>query len=106
RDKPTLCVLVPATMQAVIEHPRWEETDSTCLRALTTGSTQVPQGLVDAFTARGVPVLQVYGSTETCPVAVYTRVGGDQRAGSTRLARLVCEVRAVGAHRGAGSHRV
>src|SRR5262245_14950789 len=22
-DKPTLCVLVPATMQAVIEHPRW-----------------------------------------------------------------------------------
>ena len=60
-------MLVPATMQAVIEHPYWEATDITCLRALTTGSTQVPQGLVDAFTARGVPVLQVYGSTETCP---------------------------------------
>ncbi len=26
-DKPTLTVLVPATMQAVIEHPRWAETD-------------------------------------------------------------------------------
>ena len=95
RDKPTLTVLVPATMQAVIEHPRWAATDITCLRALTTGSTQVPQGLVDAFTPRGVPVLQVYGSTETCPVAVYTRVNGDQRAGSTGLPGLVCEARVV-----------
>jgi fatty-acyl-CoA synthase len=94
-DKPTLTVLVPATMQAVIEHPYWSATDVTCLRALTTGSTQVPQGLVDAFTTRGLPVLQVYGSTETCPVAVYTRAGGDQRAGSTGLPGLVCEARVV-----------
>jgi fatty-acyl-CoA synthase len=92
---PTLTVLVPATMQAIIEHPRWRETDIACLRALTTGSTQVPQGLVDAFTARGVPVLQVYGSTETCPVTVYTRASGDQRAGSTGLPGLVCEARVV-----------
>jgi fatty-acyl-CoA synthase len=93
RDRPTLTVLVPATMQAVIEHPYWSATDVACLRALTTGSTQVPQHLVDAFTARGVPVLQVYGSTETCPVAVYTRLNGDQRAGSTGLPGLVCEAR-------------
>jgi fatty-acyl-CoA synthase len=95
KDKPSLTVLVPATMQAVIEHPRWAATDPTCLRALTTGSTQVPQGLVDTFTARGVPVLQVYGSTETCPIAVYTRLNGDQRAGSTGLPGLVCEARVV-----------
>ncbi len=95
RDRPTLCVLVPATIQAVIEHPRWAATDPACLRSLTTGSTQVPQGLVDAFTVRGVPVVQVYGSTETCPVAVYTRVNGDQRAGSTGLPGLVCEARVV-----------
>jgi fatty-acyl-CoA synthase len=94
-DRPTLTVLVPATLQAVIEHPRWATTEVTCLRALTTGSTQVPQALVDAFTARGVPVLQVYGSTETCPVAVYTRHNGDQRAGSTGLPGLVCEARVV-----------
>jgi fatty-acyl-CoA synthase len=93
RDGPTLSVLVPATMQAVIEHPYWEMTDISCLRALTTGSTQVPEGLVDAFTSRDVPVLQVYGSTETCPVSVYTRVNGDQRAGSTGLPGLACEAR-------------
>jgi fatty-acyl-CoA synthase len=95
RDKPTLSVLVPATMQAVIEHPRWAATDLASLRALTTGSTQVPQNLVDPFVARGIPVLQVYGSTETCPVAVYTRVAGDQRHGSTGLPGLVCEARVV-----------
>jgi fatty-acyl-CoA synthase len=95
RDRPTLTVLVPATMQAVIEHPNWSATDINCLRALTTGSTQVPQGLIDAFTARSVPVLQVYGSTETCPIAVYTRVNGDQRDGSTGLPGLVCEAHVV-----------
>ena len=31
-DRPTLTVLVPATMQALIEHPRWQETDSSALR--------------------------------------------------------------------------
>src|SRR5437763_802364 len=54
REKPTLCVLVPATTQAVIEHPRWTPTDPTCLRALKSGPPQVPEGLVDAFTARDV----------------------------------------------------
>ena len=43
-----------------------------------------------------MPVLQVYGSTETCPVAVYTRLGGDQsRAVQTGLPGLLCEARVV-----------
>jgi len=96
RERPTLTVLVPATLQAMIEHPRWEATKLDSLRAVTTGSTQVPQHLVDAITSRGVPVLQVYGSTETCPVAVYTRLSGDwRRPGSTGLPGLVCEAKVV-----------
>ena len=96
RDRPTLTVLVPATIQAMIEHPRWEATQLDSLRAVTTGSTQVPQRLVDAITERGVPVLQVYGATETCPVAVYTRLSGDwRRPGSTGLPGLVCEAKIV-----------
>ena len=83
-------------MQALIEHPRWNETDVSTLRAVTTGSTLVPQPLIDAVTARGVPVLQVYGSTETCPIAIYTRLGGDlSRGGSTGLPGLHCEARIV-----------
>jgi len=96
RDRPTLIVLVPATIQAMLEHPRWAATRLDSLRAVTTGSTQVPQPLVDAFTSRGVPVLQVYGATETCPIAVYTRLAGDwRRPGSTGLPGLVCEAKVV-----------
>jgi fatty-acyl-CoA synthase len=95
QDRPSLLVLVPATMQAIIEHPQWATTDLSSLRALTTGSTQVPQHLIDAFEARGVPVLQVYGSTETCPIAVYARLGGELRVGSSGLPGLTCEARVV-----------
>jgi fatty-acyl-CoA synthase len=92
RDRPTLTVLVPATIQAVTDHPDWVTADLSSLKAVSTGSTIVPPHLIDRFVARGVPVLQVYGSTETCPVAVYTRFGGDQsRAGSTGLPGLCCE---------------
>ncbi len=93
RDRPTLTVLVPATIQAVTDHPSWARTDLSSLRAISTGSTIVPLHLIERFVARGVPVLQVYGSTETCPVAVYTRLGGDlSREGSTGLPGLCCEV--------------
>jgi fatty-acyl-CoA synthase len=95
-ERPSLIVLVPTTIQALIEHPGWLETDLSSLRAVTTGSTQVPQPLIDAVTARSVPVLQVYGSTETSPIAVYTRLGGDlSRPGSTGLPGLGCEARIV-----------
>jgi fatty-acyl-CoA synthase len=95
-DRPTLVVLVPATIEAIVAHPRWPTTDLTSLRAVTTGSTLVPRKLIDAVTARGVPVLQVYGSTETCPIAVYTRLGGDSsHSNSTGLPGLHCEARIV-----------
>jgi fatty-acyl-CoA synthase len=93
RDRPTLTVLVPATIQAITEHPDWAKIDLSSLKAISTGSTIVPQHLIDRFVARGVPVLQVYGSTETCPIAVYTRLGGDlSREGSTGLPGLCCDV--------------
>jgi fatty-acyl-CoA synthase len=96
RDRPTLTTLVPATIQAVTDHPDWAATDLSSLKAVSTGSTIVPPHLIDRFVARGVPVLQVYGSTETCPVAVYTRLGGDlSRVGSTGLPGLCCEAAVI-----------
>lgn len=96
QDKPTLIVLVPSTIQPLLDHPRWQNTDLSSLRAISTGSTLVPQGLVDAVLARSVPVLQVYGATETGPIAVYTRMGGDLSPPlSTGLPGLLCEARVV-----------
>jgi fatty-acyl-CoA synthase len=92
RERPTLTVLVPATIQAISDHPDWAATDLSSLKAISTGSQIVPPHLIERFAGRGVPVLQVYGSTETCPVAVYTRLGGDlSRTGSTGLPGLCCE---------------
>jgi fatty-acyl-CoA synthase len=96
RDRPSLTVLVPATMQALTDHPAWVTTDLSSLKAISTGSTIVPPYLIEHFVARGVPVLQVYGSTETCPVAIYTRLGGDlSRIGSTGLPGLCCEASVI-----------
>ncbi|MBR0709247.1 class I adenylate-forming enzyme family protein [Bradyrhizobium liaoningense] len=96
QERPTLTVMVPAIIQAVSEHPAWSSTDLSSLKAVATGSTIVPPHLIERFVARGVPVLQVYGSTETCPIAVYTRLGGDlSRAGSTGLAGLYCEAKVI-----------
>jgi fatty-acyl-CoA synthase len=96
RDRPTLTVLVPATMQAITDHADWPAADLSSLKAVSTGSQIVPPHLIERFVARGVPVLQVYGSTETCPIAVYTRLGGElARAGSTGLPGLCCEAMVI-----------
>ena len=93
--RPTLTVLVPATIQAVSEHPAWANADLSCLKAISTGSSIVPPHLIARFTDRGIPVLQVYGSTETCPTAVYTRLGGKAPMGSTGLPGLCCEAKVI-----------
>ncbi len=83
RDRPSLTVLVPATLQALAAHPGFAAADLACLRAITTGSTVVQPAVTAPFTARGVPVLQVYGSTETAPIAIYTRLGRTYGPAST-----------------------
>lgn len=74
RLRPTLSLMVPATMRAVFDHPGWPQTDLSGLRGLMAGSSVVPVAYLEAFHARGVPVGQVYGSTETGPVSVVLRL--------------------------------
>jgi len=73
-SRPTLSLLVPATMRAVFEHPRWAETSLACLRGIMTGSSTVPVAYLETLHARGVPVGQVYGTTETGPVSIVLRL--------------------------------
>src|SRR5258707_13703787 len=96
RDRPTLTVLVPATIQALTDHSAWSSTDLSSLKAISTGSTVVPPHLIERFAARGVPVLKDYGPPQTLPVAIYTRLGGDlSRVGSTGLPGLCCEAAVI-----------
>jgi fatty-acyl-CoA synthase len=94
-DRPTLTVLVPATLQAMLRHPAWSAADLSSLRAITTGSTVVQPAVIAPFIARGVPVLQVYGSTETAPIALYTPIGAVYPPTSTGHPGPGAHVRAV-----------
>jgi len=73
KRRPTLSLLVPAAMQAVVSHPAFASTDLSSLRLLNTGSMVVPDSLIRAFHGRGVPVGQIYGATETAPIATALR---------------------------------
>jgi fatty-acyl-CoA synthase len=100
-DRPTLMILVPALMAALMEHPAWSEIDFTSLRMINTGSTIVPMSLLDAYLDRGVPIIQVYGSTETAPVAIHQRIPDAWTTkGSTGRAALHCDAMIVDAEGG------
>lgn len=96
KRRPTLSLLVPAAMAAVIAHPDWPNTDLSSLRLLNTGSMVVPKTLIQAFHARGVPVGQVYGATETAPIAtVLLGEEAQRKAGSAGKPAPNCEVKLV-----------
>jgi fatty-acyl-CoA synthase len=72
RHPVTLTVAVPTMMLAIMADPRWTDTRPGSLRSITTGSTIVPASMVSTVCDWGVPMVQIYGSTETCPIAAYT----------------------------------
>ena len=99
RRRPSITLVVPAVMSALIGHPDWRNTDIDCLRMVGAGSSIIPLDLIRAFHVRGVPVCQVYGSTETAPTAiVLRREDAMRKEGSTGTPALHCEARIVDDH--------
>ena len=98
RERITLTVLVPAQIEMMMAHPRWKTADLSSLRMITTGSTIVQERLIREVHQRGVPLVQVYGSTETCPIASYLKAEDARlKAGSAGRAAAHCRLRIVGA---------
>ncbi|MBZ0129193.1 MAG: AMP-binding protein [Rhodobacteraceae bacterium] len=96
RDKVNLTVLVPTQITALLNDPRWASVDLGHLRMISTGSSMVPQGLITRVHERGVPVVQVYGSTETGPIAAYLTADlACAHVGSAGLAAIHCGMRIV-----------
>jgi fatty-acyl-CoA synthase len=94
REAITLAVLVPAQIDALRALPRWKDARLASLRMITTGSQIVPPRIFDTVHARGVPLVEVYGSTETAPIATYVPASEARRkAGSAGLPAMHCEVR-------------
>ena len=70
RERITLTLQVPATLQALTQHADWPRADLSSLRAIWAGSSLLPAPLLEAVHARDVPVCNVYGSTETGPFSI------------------------------------
>ena len=94
--QPTTSLMVPATLRAVLESSDFAQTDLSSLRQLSAGSSSIPAAMISAFHARGIPVCQVYGATETGPVSIYlSRTDAFAHAGSAGKAASGVEVALV-----------
>jgi len=94
----SLAVCVPTILQTLLQHPHWDASKLHALRALAIGSTDVPLTLIQAIHQQGIPLLQVYGTTESSPLAIYQKIDNAQHTeGSIGQAGLLCEIRLVDA---------
>ncbi len=95
-DAITLTLVVPTVVHALANEPRWETADFGKLRMMSVGSTIVPEEMVRMVGERGVPLVQIYGSTETAPIAAYMPYRETmQRPTSTGKPARHCEIRLV-----------
>ena len=89
----TLINTVPTLLQSMLDLPEWKPANYPSLRAISIGSTDVPVSLINQVQEGGIPLIQIYGATETGPVAIYQRIEHAGRAGSIGRAGVLCDVR-------------
>lgn len=95
-EKTTLIQLVPTQWHALIAHLRWKAADLSSIRLAVTGSTLVPGSLTETLQDRGLDLIQVYGSTETGPIAVFSQPANARLfPTSTGRPAIHCDVRIV-----------
>ena len=93
----TQVTVVPTILAALLATDDWETADFSSLRMMAIGSTDVPVDLIEAVHRRGVPVVQVYGATETAPTAIYQTADiAASTVGSIGRAGCACEIRIAG----------
>ncbi|MCP3673477.1 MAG: long-chain fatty acid--CoA ligase [Gammaproteobacteria bacterium] len=92
----TLTLVVPTIMHVIMADPRWQSLKPKQLRMISIGSSVVPESLVKTVCDWGVPLVQVYGATETCPIAAYIPTNDAARKpASTGKTALHCEIKLV-----------
>jgi fatty-acyl-CoA synthase len=89
----TLTIMLPAHMPLLHALPHWEESDLSSLRAVLTGSTTIPENMIRYWHGKGIPLLQMYGATETCPIATYQTIANAfATEGSIGFPAMHCEL--------------
>ena len=95
-DRITLLAIVPTMARALFALPDFADADLSGLRCVCMGSSSVPPALFAPWHARGLPVNQVYGLTESGPTAVALPIAdGFARSASAGKPVLHCAAKVV-----------
>ncbi len=96
KRRPSLFLAVPAVQRAILSDSRFPALDLSCLKCACTGSSTVPEAMLTPWLDRGIPVTQVYGMTESGPIAIALSMDDAYRkVGSTGKPVAHCEARIV-----------
>lgn len=98
-QRPSLTILLPAHMPALRSIPEWESADLSSLRAVLTGSSFIPRDMVRYWHDKGIPLLNMYGASETAPIAIHqTPANAFATEGSIGFPAMHCQIRIVDAN--------
>jgi len=87
---------VPAPYQFMLQHPDFADTDLSRLRVAGVGGAPCALAIMEAWTERGVSLIQGFGMTETSPACIFLDPGDALRKiGSTGKALMHTEFRIV-----------
>jgi fatty-acyl-CoA synthase len=89
---------VPAMLLFISQQPGFATADLSSLRTLVCGGAPVPEPLMRLYAARGIPINQGYGLTETSPFVTFLAPEyGMAKLGSAGRTPMFCEIRIVDA---------
>ena len=92
----THIITVPTVLDQIINSKSWNEAKLSSLRAISIGSTNVPLSLIKKVHEYNIPIIQIYGATETGPMAIYQTIEDALISeGSIGKKGLYCFVRLV-----------
>ena len=95
-EKITQFITVPKILNELLKSKLWNVSDLSSLKNISVGSTDVPVELINKVQKKNVPVIQIYGATETSPLAIYqTSEMAFNSVGSIGTKGLYCSIKLV-----------
>ncbi|CAN7767038.1 long-chain fatty acid--CoA ligase [Variovorax sp. LjRoot175] len=92
----TVTFAVPAMLLFISQHPDFKQADLGSLRLVSVGGAPMPEPLLRLYNARGIPVHQGYGMTETASMITFLNPDrAVDKLGSSGTPPLLTEIRLV-----------
>ena len=92
----TQILTVPTILDQMITHNLWDKINRNSIKVISIGSTRVPLKLIKKLHAFKIPIIQIYGATETGPIAIYQKAkDAFETEGSIGKAGNLCKIKLV-----------